>query len=176
MAVDPAPERSSRPRVRALAIVLGLVVLGGLVVAAGAQTPAPALNDYPDGDEVGLDPGAYVGQQVSLGGKVVSTDPVRIDVEYGTGETFTATVTGVDRPVAEGDHLTAFGTLEDEGTLAADRVMVRQPWELSYMYVVSFVAGLWVLARTVRRWRFDADRLGFVPREEPISIRGGRDA
>ena len=176
MAVDPAPEWSSRPRVRTVAIVLGLVVLCGLFVAAGALTPNPELNDHPGGEAVGPDPGAYVDQEVSLGGQVVGTDPVRVEVEYGTGETFTVTVTGVDRPVTDGDHLSAFGTLKDEGTLAADRVILRQPWELSYMYVVSFVAGLWVLARTVRRWRFDADRLGFVPREEPISIRGGRDA
>ena len=42
------------------------------------------------------------------------------------------------------------------------------------MYGVSFLGGLWVLVRTLRRWRFDAERLAFVPRERPLW--GGRNA
>lgn len=161
---------------RAVAILVLLAVLGALFVAAGTDTPNPAANDYPGEDEVGPSPATYVGERVSLSGRVVAADPVRIEVEYGTGETFTVTVTGVDRPVSVGDHLSAFGTLTNESTLAAERTIVRAPWELWYMYVVSFVAGLWVLARTVRRWRFDADELAFVPRDVPLTLRGGSDA
>ena len=176
MADVPASAGPSRPWARAVAVVVLLAVLGGLLVAAGTQTPNPALNDYPGAADVGADPGAYAGQKVAVGGTVVHADPVRIEVEYGIAETFTVTVTGVDRTVSAGDHLNAFGTLETEGRLSADRVVVREPWELWYMYAVSFVAGLWVLLRTVRRWRFDADRLAFVPREVPLSIGGGGDA
>ena len=176
MAVDLAPDDPSRPRARAVAIAVLLAVLVGLFVAAGTQTSDPGLNDYPGEDEVGPDPGAHVGQQVSLDGRVVGTDPLRMEVEYGTGETFEVTVTGVDPTVSAGDHLKAFGTLEAEGRLSADRVVVREPWELWYMYAVSFVGGLWVLARTVRRWRVDADRLAVVPREEPLLVGGDGDA
>ena len=35
------------------------------------------------------------------------------------------------------------------------------------MYVISFVGGLWVLGRFGRGWRFDRERLAFVPRDEP---------
>jgi hypothetical protein len=156
-----------------MAVVVLLAVLGGLLVAAGTQTPNPALNDYPGAGDVGADPGAYAGQKVALGGTVVNADPVRIEVEHGIAETFTVTVTGVRRPVTTGDNVKAFGTLEEADTLSADRVVVREPWELWYMYAVSFVAGLWVLLRTVRRWQFDGDRLAFVPREVPLSIGGG---
>ena len=134
------------------------------------------MNDYPGEDEVGPNPGTYVGQQVSLDGRVVGTDPLRIEVEYGTGETFAVTVTGVGRAVSAGDHLNAFGTLEAEGRMSADRVFVREPWELWYMYAVSFVGGLWVVARTVRRWRVDADRMAVVRREEPLPVGGDGDA
>ena len=176
MAVDPDSAGPSRPWARAVAIAVLLAVLGGLFVAAGTQTPNPRLHDYPGEDEVGPDPGAYVGQQVSLDGRVLGTAPLRIEVEYGTGETFTVAVTGVNRTVSSGDHLNAFGTLEAEGRLSADRVVVREPWELWYMYAVSFVGGLWVLFRTVRRWRVDADRLAVVPRDEPLRVGGDGDA
>lgn len=149
-----------------------LAVLGGLLVASGTDAPNPAANDYPSEEDVGPDPGAYVGQQVTVSGRVVDTDPLRVAAEYGTGGTYTVTVTDVDRSPAEGDYLSAFGTLEDGSTLSAERVIVREHWELWYMYLVSFVAGLWVLTRTVRRWRFDADELAFVPREEPIGFGG----
>ncbi len=160
--------------IRLAAMTLLLVVLAGLLVWAGTLSPADDPRDVPGNDEVGQDQDAYVGERVSLSGTVVETDPVVIDVEYGTGETFTATVAGVDESVSEGDQMTAFGTLESSSTLAAERVIVREPWELWYMYGVSFLGGLWVLLRTVRRWRFDTDRLAFVPRERPLW--GGRDA
>jgi len=155
---------------------VSLVALVGLLVWAGTLSPADARRDVPDQDEVGPEPEAYVREQVTLTGTVVGTDPVVIDVEYGTGEVFTVTVRGADESVADGDVLTAFGRLDDASTLTADRVIVREPWEMWYMYGVSFVAGLWVLVGTLRRWRFDADRLAFVPRERPLAPGGSRDA
>ncbi len=162
--------------VRALAILVLLAVLGGLFVVAGTDRPNPDAGDYPSADEVGPNPDAYVGDPVSLGGRVVATDPVVVAVPYGTGGTYRARVTGLDRPVSEGDYVTAFGTLSDPSTLAVDRVILREPWEMWYMYLVSFVGGAWVLARILRRWRFDADRLAVVPRDEPVSIREAVDA
>ena len=168
-----APARS-RPSVRFTVVVLLLIVLGGLLVWAGTLSAADAPRDYPDEDEVGPDRSAHVGDRVVLSGTVVGTDPVVITVEYGTGQSFRATLPGVDRSASTDDRVTAFGRLEDPSTLVAERVIVRQPWELWYMYGVSFLGGLWVLLRTLRRWRFDAERLAFVPRERPLW--SGRDA
>lgn len=164
----------SRPSVRFTVVVLLLIVLGGLSVWAGTLSAADAPRDYPDEDEVGPDRSAHVGDRVVLSGTVVGTDPVVITVEYGTGQSFRATLPGVDRSASTGDRVTAFGELEDPSTLVVERVIVRQPWELWYMYGVSFLGGLWVLLRTLRRWRFDAERLAFVPRERPLW--SGRDA
>ena len=158
------------------AAVVLVFVLAGLLVWAGTLSPADAPRDVPDEDEIGPEPEAYVGERVTLSGTVVGTDPVVIDIEYGTGETFTVTVDGIDNPVAAGDVVTASGRLEDSSTLTAERVIVREPWELWYMYSVSFLAGLWMLGRTLRRWRFDTDVLAFVPRERPLGPGGERDA
>ena len=161
-------------RVRLAAMALLTVVLAGLLVWAGTLSPADSPRGGPDEDEVGPDRDAYVGERVTLSGTVVGTDPLVVDVEYGTGESFRATLAGADRSVSEDDRVSAFGTLESPSTLAVERVVVREPWELWYMYSVSFLGGLWVLVRILRRWRFDAERLAFVPRERPPW--GGRDA
>ena len=150
------------------------VVLAGLLVWAGTLSPADSPRGVPDEDEVGPDRDAHVGERVTLSGTVVGTDPLVADVEYGTGESFRATLVDADRSVSEGDQVSAFGTLESPSTLVVERVIVREPWELWYMYGVSFLGGLWVLVRTLRRWRFDAERLAFVPREHPLW--GGRNA
>ena len=152
------------------------VVLAGLLVWAGTLSPADVQRDFPSEDDVGPDRDAYIGERVTLSGTVVETNPVIITVEYGTGESFRATLADADQSVSEGDQVSAFGTLESPSTLAVERVVVREPWELWYMYAVSFVGGLWVVARTVRRWRVDADRLAVVPREEPLQVGGDSDA
>jgi predicted acyltransferase (DUF342 family) len=163
---------SDRPARRLAGIAILLVALCGLLVWGGTVTHEDAANDVPGNDAVGVAPDAYAGERVSLDGTVVATDPVVIEAEYGISEAFTVTVRGVEGPVAVGDHLSAFGTLETGGTsetdatLVADRTIVRAPWELWYMYVVSFLGGLWVLWRTLRDWRFDTDRLAFVLRTE----------
>lgn len=171
---DASPSR--RVVARVLAAVVLLAVLGGLFVVAGTDAPNPAVHDYPDEEDIGPNPSQYVGQQVTVGGRVVATDPVVVEATYGTGETYQVTVTGVEESTSEGDYITVYGTLEDESSVAADRAILREPWEVWYMYVVSFLGGAWVLTRTVRRWRVDSSRMAVVPREEPLSFRGGGDA
>jgi hypothetical protein len=155
-------------------MALLILVLAGLLVWAGTLSPADARRDFPSEDEVGPNRDAYVGERVTLSGTVVGTDPPVVDVEYGTGESFRATLADADQSVSAGDRVSAFGRLEPSSTLVVERVIVREPWELWYMYGVSFLGGLWVLVRTLRRWRFDAEQLAFVPRERPLW--GGRDA
>jgi hypothetical protein len=151
---------------RLVAFLLLFITLGGLLVGAGTITPDPAMNNYPDEDDAVDNPDAYLDDKVVYGGTVVETDPVRVEVEPETGDTFYATFENVDRPLSVGDEIVAFGTLQEGDTLDVDRAVVRAPGEFTYMYAVSFIGGLWVLLRILRYWRFDSERLAVVPREE----------
>lgn len=157
---------SLSPGSRVLAVALLAVVLAGVLVGAGTIGPDPATNTFPDGADVASDPAAHVSQQVAVGGTVVETDPVVIRVRYGFDEFTHLTLVNVEDPVSEGDSISVFGTLTDEGTIEAERTLVRTPWESWYMYVVSFVGGLLVLGRLVRHWRVDRERVALVPRGE----------
>ena len=152
-------------RFRLLAIV---ALLGGLAVMfvwAGTLSPDPAMNNYPGNAEVGPQPEAYVGQQVSIGGTVVATDPAIVAVEH-PDRTHVVTLEGLDESVVEGQQVSAFGTLTDAATLQVENALVRSPWETWYMYAVSFLGGLWVLGRILAHWRPDRARLAFVLRGE----------
>lgn len=166
---------SSARRSRLAAIAVLLLALFGLFVWGGTVAPDPSMNAYPDEDEVGPAAGQYVGERVTLGGTVVETAPVVVRVPYADGS-MNVTLQSVEQPVDRGDSVTAFGTLRDERTLAAERVVVRAPWEMRYMYVVSFLGGLLVLARIARQWRFDREELAMVPRTGARSAEGESDA
>lgn len=152
------------PRGRVAAVVALLCVLFALCVAYGAVAPNPALGSYPDHEDFGANPGPYVGQQVKVSGIVVSTDPVVVSSYVAAGDHRRFEVVGAAEPAAVGDNYRAFGVLEDETTVRAERAVVVEPWETYYTYAVSFVAGLWVLGRIVRDWRLDRRTLGVEPR------------
>ncbi|MFP8890763.1 hypothetical protein ACLI4U_13480 [Natrialbaceae archaeon A-CW2] len=171
---------SSEPfgqRGRLLCALVLLAALGGLLVWYGTL-PAydSSMNDFPNEDDVAPEPDAYVDQQVVLGGHVVDTEPVTIEVTTdGSSSTFTVhnaneALRNSDQSLESGDRVTAFGTLTDTSTLEAERYSTREPWEAQYMYVVSFLGGLWVLGRFVRGWQFDRGRLAFVPRTRDPSV------
>jgi hypothetical protein len=144
-------------------------VLLAMFLWAGTLSPDPAMNSYPDEDQIAQNPDAYVGQSVSVAGTVVDTDPLVIETVPDTGEPFRVTLQNLNRPAAVGDEISAFGTLEDETTLTVKRATVRSPWEFTYMYIISFLGGLLVLGRLTIQLRFDSDSLAFRPR-------GGDDA
>ena len=153
-----------RPR-RGLVVGALLVVLCGLCVWYGTLTPAPALGDYPSTDAVTQTPTDYIGSQISLGGWVVATEPVTIAVDHGT-TTHEFTVTHLTRPVDRGDSLWVFGTLTTPSQIRASKTVVTPPWRFTYMYVVSALAGLWVLVRLLGQWRLDSTA-GLVRRTNP---------
>ncbi|WP_235920716.1 hypothetical protein [Natronorubrum halalkaliphilum] len=158
-------------RGRILAAVVLAALLGGCLLWAGATPGDPIDGAYPDEVEVTPAPESYVGEQVSLGGQVVDTDPVVIATRASGYGQFTLVgaderLQNADGPLDEGDRVTAFGTLEDESTLVVERTTTRQRAETRYMLVVSAIAGLWVAGRFVRGWRFDRETLAFVPRAQ----------
>lgn len=153
--------------------VLTGVVLVGLLIAcsiwAGATTGDLTDSEYPDETDVTPEPSAYVGEQVTLGGYVVGTNPIVIATRasgYGqfTLEGANDQLRNTDESLAEGDRVTAFGTLEDDSTLAVERTLTRAPSETRYMFVASALGGLWVVGRFVRHWRIDRTALAFAPR------------
>ena len=78
-------------------------------------------------------------------------DPLTIEDEPVPGETITFVIEDADPDVAVGDQLSVFGTLQEDNHIHATNVVHRAPWEAYYMYVVSFLAGLWVLARLINQ-------------------------
>lgn len=160
--------------VRLLAIGLVVVALAGLIVWAGASPAEPMESDLPDETEVPNDRAGHVGEAVVLGGEVVETDPVVIATRASGYGQFTvieadAAVQNTDEPLEVGDQVTASGTLEDEDTLAAERATVQEPGDTQYMMLISLLGGLVVVGRVLRDWRFDLERLAFVPRERARS-------
>ena len=153
-----------RPPHRAALVVVLVLLLAGTVVWYGTVDPDPASNNYPGSDEIAQDPDAYLGEHVSVSGTVVAHDPLRIEVGYGLDGTMTLEVAGVDDPPPIGHNLNVFGTLTEPNVVHAENTVSRAPWEATYMYIVSFIGGLWVLARLLRHWRFDADTYSAVPR------------
>lgn len=162
-------------RARAAAFCALLLALAGLLVLGGTVTPDPSVNHFPGEDEVAPTPDSYVGERTTLSGTVVETDPTVIRVT-GDDAAVDITLRGADATLGPGDSVTAFGTLRGDRTLDVDRMFVREPREFWYMYAVSFLGGLWVLARLARQWRFDRAEAAFVPRTRPGSADGDRDA
>lgn len=166
---------SRRGRVAALAVLCGALV--ALVAWFGTLAPDPGLNAYPTEGDLALASERYVGARAQVSGTVVAVDPVVVAEEYavwtGTGyETGTArlTVTGLSEPVAVGQEVQAFGTVRPDGTVAAANAVVVPATRYLSMYLVSFLAGCWVLARLLRGWTVEWATLAVRPREEPLAV------
>jgi hypothetical protein len=169
--------------IRLLAIVAVFAALLGLIVWSGASPADPMETEAPTEVDVTPDRESYVGEQVALGGEVVDTDPVVVATRASGYGQFTVveadeTTRNTDDPLETGEQITAYGTLEDESTLDAERITVQNPSDTQYMMIVSLIGGLLVAGRLLRDWRVDVDRLAFVPRERarPRSDDDGRRA
>ncbi|MFP8890767.1 hypothetical protein ACLI4U_13500 [Natrialbaceae archaeon A-CW2] len=159
---------------RLLAGVLLFSLLIGMLFVAGTTANDPLEHQYPNEVEVTPNPETYVGEQVVLGGRITDTDPVTIATRASGYGRFTLVdandqVQNADRPLETGDHVTVFGTLEDENTLVVEHGLTQSPDDRSYMFLVSFLGGLWVAGRFLTGWRFDRDTLAFVPRADTKS-------
>lgn len=166
---------------RLLAAGALLAALFGLMIWSGTVPGSPIEREVPNEVEVTPDRESYVGDRVVLGGTVVDTDPVVLATRASGYGRFTLVdanggVQNSDEPLESGDRISAYGTLEDEETLAVERATVQQPSETRYMYVVSLLGGLLVAGHFVRHWRIDGRRLAFVPRDRSRSDGGDRRA
>lgn len=156
------------PRARSGALVGLFLVLFVLLVWYGTVDPNPALGNYPNQEDFAPDPGPYVDETVVVAGEVVSTDPLVIEVEYGAGERAEYRVTGYEGSVQRGQLLRAVGRLADARTIEARNGFTVPDRGLFYAWGISFLAGLWTLARILRHWRIDPESVALVPRERPL--------
>jgi len=152
------------PAGRLLAVALLCLLLAGLGIWAGTLSPDPDANRFPGNSEVAEESHSLLGDRVTVAGVVVATDPLVIDVFDEPIELTISTTADSENP-AVGDDVWAHGTLTTAETVEADRVIVRASWEVWYMYLVSLLAGLWVLGRFLRHWQFDPAELVFRPRQ-----------
>lgn len=147
----------SSPAVRGIVLLALLGGLFGLCGWYGSLEPAPAVGAYPGAAEIGTDANRYVGERVAVGGEVVAVSPPVIDTEYGVGRTVTLRLVGLDDSIQfeEGDSLRVYGVLQTGRTVRVLRAFAVPWYGRWYTWSVSFLAGLWVLARIVRSWRLD---------------------
>jgi len=155
------------PRGRRLLVVTLLVgLLVGLSVWHGTLVPDAADGRYPGPEAIAIDGDTLAGNTVTVWGTVVATDPVVIKTEP-RGQRVRFTLLG--EPTADasiGAEIGAHGTLQSPTTVAVDRALFQAPWELRYLYSISFVAGLWVLGRFLRGWHLDGTTLSVQPRSQ----------
>lgn len=161
------------PRARLLALVVLLAALFGLVVWHGSLTPAPDAGAYPGSAELAADYDGHLGDSVAVEGEIVGTDPVVIESEHGVDESIRLTVVGLgsDVGIEAGAILRVFGVVSPDRTISAENAFVVPAVGPLYARGISFLAGLWVLFRVVRRFRFDRTELGLVRRERPLPAR-----
>lgn len=155
-------------------LVLALVaVLFGLCVWYGSLAPAPELGAYPNEDELAMDYAHYVGGYATVTGMVVTTEPVTIDADTGTGERIRLHVVDLSVAVEAGDRLQVYGVVGQDRTIRAVNAYTVPRTGLWYTWTVSFLAGLWVLGRIIRHWRVDSTAWVFEPRARPLGRRTG---
>lgn len=151
-------------------VFLLIAVQGTFLVSFDSNDPDSGWT-FPDADDLAVDHHAYLGEEVVVYGLVEETEPVRISHDLDEESEVVFTVTGIDRPVREGQYLEVYAVARPDGTLEATNVVVvpgRGHW---YAYGISLLGGLWTFARFLRHWRFDLERLGFTPDDH-----GGGDA
>jgi len=173
--IDERMIESRASRLAALCVLFA--VLAVLLFWYGVPTPPdPQLGQVPTADHLATDADAYVGQPVQVTGTVVGTDPVVVEAgyeywsenRYRTG-TLELAVTGLTTDVTPGQTLQVYGTLRDDRTIDATNSSVRTAGSRTFMYGISALAGVWVLARFVRGWTVDWDTFAVERRPEPFA-------
>jgi len=153
---------------RILAVWVLLCALAGLAVLHGTQPTNPDAGVYPDTEELVTDPDRYVGERVTAYGVVRDTDPLVAVLEHGD-RAVAYEVVDADVDAEPGDRFRVYGVLEAPGRVRAIEAFTVPPRGLWYAIGISFLAGLWVLARLVAHWTVDPRRLALHPRERPLT-------
>ncbi len=167
------------PKVRISIIIVLVAILIGFFVWHGTIQPDPEKGNYPGSEELIEEYDKHVGEKVEVGGKVVKTDPLTIETEHGD-KSIELKITGTNVSVKEGDRLSVYGTLKEDGTIKAEEVVKTPYLNYVYMYLVSLVGAIWISIRLVKQWRWNSEELWFDKREETLELKqvltgGGED-
>ncbi len=81
------------------------------------------------------------------------------------GDDTDLTVVGAETTAEPGDVIQIYGTIQPDGTVAAERVVVSERTSLVQLYAVSIGALALTVVVFFRSWTVDRRRLTFVPRE-----------
>ncbi|MEF8834748.1 MAG: hypothetical protein V5A76_01190 [Candidatus Thermoplasmatota archaeon] len=157
-------------RARTVVVMLLVLLLFSLFIWYGSLSPAPEKGRFPGNDEVVEDYDGYIGKEVEITGKVIETDPVRIEVESGDN-TIELKIEDLQEKPDKGDKLSVFGTAEENRTIHAQNAIIRPFWRYVYMYGISLIGAGWIGLRLIGQWRFDKESLAFEAREKPRTVR-----
>lgn len=161
---------------RLVTICLLVGALAGLAVWFGTVPPGAQAGQPLTTDRIAASENVPVGQHVQVTGSVWKTDPVVLTTEYAywTGTHYRTgsrefIVTGSVTPVTSSQSLQVYGTLRSANTIEATNSVAVSRANISYMYVVSALAGVWTLARLALGWTVDRRTLAITRRPEPTT-------
>lgn len=136
-----------------LAVLLSMTVHYGAVDARHDRT-AIGIQQLSEYDE-------HVGETVFFWGRVVGSEE-GVLVVRASSQTLSIRT---DRAPPPGSAVQIYGRLEPDSVVTPERVIVSKASNLRYLYAVSAVGGFLAAVVFLRTWRFDPERLAFVPRE-----------
>lgn len=116
------------------------------------------------------DPNRFLGNRVVSEGFVQTTDPMVIEAT-ADGARYAVTLERNDFSSSIGDKVRVYGELTGPRTIRVLNGFAVPPGGLWYTWIVSLLAGIWVLGRLIRHWRVDIRTPGFRPSEHIESIR-----
>ena len=139
-----------------LALLCAFVILATYYQANVTQN----LN-YSREREVSANYAKYVGHNVLITGKVVSTGDQSFELK---GENGAYTILS-STAVKPGDFVSVVGTLEPGNQLRAATIYASSPLLTSFVYIRSFIAFVFVALLFFMGWRFDRHGWIIRPRE-----------
>lgn len=159
---------------RAVGLVALCCLSVTLLVWFGSLGPAPGVGAFPTGDALATDYGEHVGSEVVVTGPVIDRNP--LTVATGLDRSLRLQVVGYDGQPDPGTRLRLHGTALGGKRLQVSSGFAVPDRGLWYTWGISFLAGLWVIARLVRGWTIDRDVLSVVPRTTTGAPDEGTDA
>lgn len=147
---------------RVVVVVTLCLAAVALVVGFGVQYDATPA--YPDTEAIDGNYGDYVGERVHLWGVVAGERDGSVVVDVGA-----LRLTLSSPPpssVDPGDTIQVYGELRPGGRMETQAYHVQTPADRRYMYGSSVVGVALAAGIFLRRWRVDAGRLRFLPRED----------